>query len=117
VIATGTSRGARISYRRAPHSNDTTSVAVDTEEMRRQYEASDAGPTHATLWLMPCPDPSCDAVAEICDRVTLGSTHGPIEHLKTRCLAGHLFVLPADRAHRSPAPTPSAVAATIRKRD
>jgi len=47
--------------------------------------------------LIACPDPSCSAIAEIVDRVVVGSTSGPIEIVRTRCLHMHVFVLPADR--------------------
>jgi len=50
------------------------------------------------LWLLKCPDPACDALAEAFDRVSLASTDGPFEHVRTRCLDGHVFVLPAARA-------------------
>jgi hypothetical protein len=51
------------------------------------------------MWsLLPCPDPSCPAPAEATDRVTLESTDGPIEHIKTLCLNGHRFFMPTDRA-------------------
>jgi hypothetical protein len=59
------------------------------------------------LWLLPCPDPCCGALAEVADRVTVGSTHGPVEHIRTLCLAGHRFVMPASRA--CPAPPSTAV--------
>lgn len=38
-----------------------------------------------------CPDPDCSAPAEIVDRWVWDSTHGPIEHVRTRCLARHVF--------------------------
>jgi hypothetical protein len=43
-----------------------------------------------------CPEPSCRMVAEIHDRFTLGSTDGPIEHVKTYCVNRHVVVLPTD---------------------
>jgi hypothetical protein len=49
------------------------------------------------LCLLPCPDVPCGAVAEVVDRITVGSTDGPIEHVRTRCLDGHAFFLPASR--------------------
>jgi hypothetical protein len=58
------------------------------------------------LSLVPCPEPDCRALAEISDRITVGSTHGPIEHVRTLCLDGHRFFLPAARAYWSPCPAP-----------
>ena len=58
-----------------------------------------------------CPEPTCRMVAEIHDRVTLASTDGPIEHIKTYCVNRHVFLLPHD--HRwlvcdaAPRDTPS----------
>jgi hypothetical protein len=43
-----------------------------------------------------CPEPNCRMVAEIVDRITLGSTDGPIEHVKTYCVQRHVFLLPTD---------------------
>lgn len=42
-----------------------------------------------------CPDPECTALAEVVDRWTWNSTDGPIEHVRTRCLARHIFTPPA----------------------
>jgi hypothetical protein len=44
--------------------------------------------------LLPCPDPGCGATAEVIDRSTLSSTSGPIEHVKTRCVRRHVFLMP-----------------------
>jgi hypothetical protein len=41
--------------------------------------------------LFRCPDPACQAPAEVTDRFALPSTSGPVEHVRTRCLAGHGF--------------------------
>jgi hypothetical protein len=49
------------------------------------------------LQLVTCPDPACGAVAEVVDTVTVGSTGGPVETVRTRCLFGHTFVASADR--------------------
>jgi hypothetical protein len=38
-----------------------------------------------------CPDPNCAAPARITDRWSLGSTSGPVEHVKTMCERGHGF--------------------------
>jgi hypothetical protein len=49
------------------------------------------------ITLIGCPDPGCGAPAELFDRVTLGSTHGAVAHVRTRCLNRHHFFLPLDR--------------------
>ena len=62
------------------------------------------------LELTSCPD--CGRPAEVIDRLTLPSTDGPIEHVKTRCITGPWFLTPvpccAPRSpaadHRDPAP-------------
>jgi hypothetical protein len=54
------------------------------------------------LSLTPCPDPSCGASAEVTDRITVGSTGGPMEHVRTLCLNGHRFCLPTAHAYRAP---------------
>jgi hypothetical protein len=38
--------------------------------------------------------PECGAVAEIVERHVLGSTDGPMEHVKVRCIERHWFFLP-----------------------
>jgi hypothetical protein len=38
--------------------------------------------------------PECGAVAEIVERHVLGSTDGPMEHVKVRCVDRHWFFLP-----------------------
>jgi hypothetical protein len=48
-----------------------------------------------SLQLTTCPE--CGAPAEVIDRFTLPSTHGPVEHVKTRCVTGPWFVVPANR--------------------
>ncbi len=35
--------------------------------------------------------PTCGQPAEVRDRRVPGSTNGPVEHLKTRCDAGHVL--------------------------
>jgi hypothetical protein len=37
-----------------------------------------------------CPEPNCQAPAEIVDRFVLASTGGPVEHAQTLCLNGHV---------------------------
>jgi hypothetical protein len=44
-----------------------------------------------------CPDPECQAPAEILDRFRLRSTGGPVEHVRTYCVRRHVFALPSDR--------------------
>jgi len=59
--------------------------------------------------IIACPEPSCLAPAEVVDRFVLASTDGPVEHVKTWCLAGHGFTAqvgslaawPVGRARRS----------------
>jgi hypothetical protein len=46
------------------------------------------------LSLTACPEPGCDAPAEIVDRCAVGSTDGPIEHVRIRCVRRHWFFLP-----------------------
>jgi hypothetical protein len=53
--------------------------------------------------LITCPDPVCGAIAEILHPVVLGSTGGPIEMVRTRCLHRHMFVLPIDWSSRAAA--------------
>jgi hypothetical protein len=45
------------------------------------------------LDLVVCPE--CAAPAEVVDRFALPGTHGPVEHVKVRCLHRHWFLLPA----------------------
>jgi hypothetical protein len=47
--------------------------------------------------LSPVACPTCHEPAEILDRFTLGSTEGPLRHLKIRCGGGHWYTMPADR--------------------
>jgi hypothetical protein len=54
------------------------------------------------LTLLQCPDPNCDAVAELVDRTALQSTDGPIEHVKVQCVRGHNFFMPADATGQKP---------------
>jgi hypothetical protein len=50
----------------------------------------------AMLEVIACPDPTCQAPARIVDRWTWGSSHGPVEHVKTGCERGHWFTPTAD---------------------
>jgi hypothetical protein len=45
------------------------------------------------LELTSCPE--CGRPAEIVQRVTFPSTDGPVEHVKTRCITGPWFLVPA----------------------
>jgi hypothetical protein len=38
--------------------------------------------------------PECGLPAEVIARVTLQSTDGPVEHVKTRCVTGPWFLTP-----------------------
>ena len=49
------------------------------------------------LDLTVCPEPTCSSPAQIFDRSALESTDGPIEHVRTRCLNRHVFLLPVER--------------------
>lgn len=48
-----------------------------------------------SLALVPCPE--CGEAAEIEWRATVESTHGPVEHCKTRCIGRHWFLLPTEQ--------------------
>ncbi len=39
---------------------------------------------------LTCPEPGCDAPAEVLDRFALPSTGGPVVHLRTRCANHHV---------------------------
>jgi len=45
-----------------------------------------------------CPDPHCAVPAEVLDRWSWPSSDGPVEHVRTRCVLGHLFTVPLDGA-------------------
>jgi hypothetical protein len=51
-----------------------------------------------------CPEPNCQASAEIVSRFVLASTHGPVEHAKTMCLKGHVRTPLAVQVATCPAP-------------
>jgi hypothetical protein len=55
------------------------------------------------LILLPCPHPDCDAIAEVVDRIVLGSTDGPFPLVKVQCVRGHHFLMPA----HAPGPKPT----------
>jgi hypothetical protein len=48
------------------------------------------------LDLTVCPEPRCSSPAQIVDRSALQSTDGPVEHVRTRCLNRHSFLLPVE---------------------
>jgi hypothetical protein len=45
--------------------------------------------------------PECGQPAEIWDRRVLGSTDGPIEHVRVRCVAKHVMFMPAEYLART----------------
>jgi hypothetical protein len=52
--------------------------------------------------------PQCGLPAEVLDRMTLQSTDGPVEHVKTRCVTGEWFLMPVAAAQASEALRPAA---------
>ena len=77
-----------------------------------QHSEHDHGGRTAMPDLIPCPDPSCRAPAEIVDRWTFTSSQGPVAHLKTRCERGHHFTPTVDSLTVPDAAEPVVVAAT-----
>jgi hypothetical protein len=67
----------------------------------------------AALLLLPCPEPTCDAPAEVLDRMVIESTDGLIEHVRTQCLGGHRFFMPTPP---TPPMAPLHPAASVRRR-
>lgn len=57
-----------------------------------------------------CPDPECQAPAEVLDRFDLWSTDGPIEHISTRCVLRHVYTVACDRIYTR---TPYAVSTPL----
>ena len=53
-----------------------------------------------------CPDPECQAPAEVLDQFDLSSTDGPIEHILTRCVLDHVYTVATDRVYAG-TPSPS----------
>jgi hypothetical protein len=51
--------------------------------------------------LSECPDPACDLPAEVVATVVLGSTAGPVEMGRTRCVRRHVYVVPVSPTARS----------------
>jgi hypothetical protein len=54
---------------------------------------------------IPCPQ--CGASARISERFWLGSTAGPVEHLKTGCVNHHWLTPLAETIGAQPDPTPA----------
>jgi hypothetical protein len=44
-----------------------------------------------------CPEPACEAPAEVIDEFTLPSTSGPTAMVRTFCVQRHIFMLPFER--------------------
>jgi hypothetical protein len=63
----------------------------------REFLAPEPPLEDMDLELTHCPE--CGAPAEIVDRFVLSSSDGPVEHVKTRCVTGPWFVVPAKRRH------------------
>jgi hypothetical protein len=59
---------------------------------------------HIPADVIACPDPACGAPARIVDRWTLGSTGGPVGHVKTGCERGHWFTPTVDSLDLEPVP-------------
>ena len=69
------------------------------------------------LSLLPCPEPACDSPAEVTDRMTIGSTGGPVEHVRTQCLRRHMFFMPAPAGYPVPEPRSEPAAVARRRSD
>jgi hypothetical protein len=53
-------------------------------------------------------DDRCSLPAEVTDRFELESTDGPIEHMSTRCLGGHVLMnFPVELLERASSAAPS----------
>jgi hypothetical protein len=52
----------------------------------------------------PISCPQCGAPARITERFHLGSTAGPVEHVKTSCERGHWFTPTVDSLDLEPVP-------------
>jgi hypothetical protein len=73
-------------------------------------------PIQPTSESIPCPDPTCPAMALIVDRWTWPSTHGPVEHVETSCSAGHVLTPPVELLAVGPPQQPGS-ATSPRRRD
>jgi hypothetical protein len=47
-------------------------------------------PSDRRLRIVACPEPDCDAAAEVIDRHIIDSTGGPVSVVRTRCLGKHI---------------------------
>ena len=65
------------------------------------------------MQLTRCPE--CDGPAEIEHRTVLESTHGPIEHVKLRCVQRHWCFVPTSSLDGVPAAAPRRSAAHRRR--
>ena len=69
------------------------------------------------LTIISCPD--CGVPAEITERFSLPSTHGPVDHIVVHCARGHHFRMPADRlpaAQQEGLATPAARGVPVSRR-
>ncbi len=48
--------------------------------------------------IIPCPQESCQAPAEVLDRWVAPSTAGPVEHIQIQCLHRHHYLMPTPTA-------------------
>jgi len=55
--------------------------------------------------IVECPDSGCRLPAEVIDVWEFASTAGPVEHMKTRCVGGHVYTV----ATRWPSPEPAPI--------
>jgi hypothetical protein len=65
------------------------------------------------MQLTRCPE--CDGAAEIDHRAVLESTHGPIEHVKLRCVQRHWYFVSTSYLDGVPAAAPHRSAAHHRR--
>ena len=67
---------------------------VETPHHLQRSEAPEyamtMSPAHHRLRIVACPEPGCDAAAEVVDQHTFRSTNGPVPMLRTRCLGKHV---------------------------
>jgi hypothetical protein len=49
------------------------------------------------MLIAACPDPECDAPAEIIPWAVAYSTNGPVPHVRTLCANKHRYLLPGTR--------------------
>lgn len=63
-------------------------------------------PTLVVGAMVACPDTACDQPAEVLGTWVWSSTAGPVPHVRTRCLARHVFTPPMDAVVPSVPDTP-----------